>query len=64
MPLVGFESTITVFERAKTVPALHRAANVIGRGGGIDPHIIHLSGQSSWLQIPGSIPGTTKFPEK
>jgi hypothetical protein len=27
---VGFERTIRVFERAKTVHALHRAANVIG----------------------------------
>jgi hypothetical protein len=27
---VGFESTIPVFERAKTVPALDRAATVIG----------------------------------
>jgi hypothetical protein len=30
MPRVEFESTIPVFERAKTVHALDRAANVIG----------------------------------
>jgi hypothetical protein len=30
MPWVGFESTIPVFERAKTVHALDRAATVIG----------------------------------
>jgi hypothetical protein len=30
MPQVGFESTILVFERAKTVHALDRAATVIG----------------------------------
>jgi hypothetical protein len=30
MPQVGFESTIPVFKRAKTVHALDRAATVIG----------------------------------
>jgi hypothetical protein len=30
MPRVGFEQTITAFERAKTVHALDRAAIVIG----------------------------------
>jgi hypothetical protein len=30
MPRVGFESVIPVFERAKTVHALDRAAAVIG----------------------------------
>jgi hypothetical protein len=30
MPEVGFKSTIPVFERAKMVHALDRAANVIG----------------------------------
>jgi hypothetical protein len=30
MPQVGFESTVPVFERAKTVDALDRAATVIG----------------------------------
>jgi hypothetical protein len=30
MPLVGFELTIPVFERAKTIHALNRAATVIG----------------------------------
>jgi hypothetical protein len=31
MPQVGFERTIPVFERAKTVHALDRAATVIGQ---------------------------------
>jgi hypothetical protein len=31
MPRVGFEATITVFERAKTVHALDRAATVISQ---------------------------------
>jgi hypothetical protein len=30
MPQVGFEPTVQVFERAKTVHALDRAATVIG----------------------------------
>jgi hypothetical protein len=30
MPRVGFELTIPVFERAKTIHALERAATVIG----------------------------------
>jgi hypothetical protein len=30
MPRVGFEPTITAFERAKTVHALDRTASVIG----------------------------------
>jgi hypothetical protein len=30
MPQVGFELTIPVFERAKTIHALDRAATVIG----------------------------------
>jgi hypothetical protein len=33
MPRVGFEPTIPVFKRAKTVHALDRAAAVIGTGG-------------------------------
>jgi hypothetical protein len=32
MPRVGFEPTIPVFERAKTVHALDGAATVIGEG--------------------------------
>jgi hypothetical protein len=31
MPQVGFEHTILVFERAKTVDALDRVATVIGK---------------------------------
>jgi hypothetical protein len=30
MPLVGFEPTMPVFKKAKTVHALYRAATVIG----------------------------------
>jgi hypothetical protein len=30
IPRIGFEPTITVFERAKTFLALYRAASVIG----------------------------------
>jgi hypothetical protein len=37
MPQAGFELMIPVFERAKTVHALDRAATVIGRSTGI-PH--------------------------
>jgi hypothetical protein len=33
MPRVGFEPTIPVFERAKTIHALDLAASVIGRTG-------------------------------
>jgi hypothetical protein len=33
MPRVGFEATIEVFERAKTVHALDIAATVIGTSG-------------------------------
>jgi hypothetical protein len=33
MPHVGFEPTIQVFERAKTVHTLYRAATVIGKHG-------------------------------
>jgi hypothetical protein len=35
MPLVGFESTIPVSERAKAVHALDRASTVIGTEEGI-----------------------------
>jgi hypothetical protein len=34
MPQVGFEPTIPVFERVKTVHALDRAATVIGEEWG------------------------------
>jgi hypothetical protein len=33
MPLVGFEFTIPIFERAKTVHGLDRAETVIGKDG-------------------------------
>jgi hypothetical protein len=35
MPWVGFEPTIPVFERAKTLHALDRAAIVIGNYSGL-----------------------------
>jgi hypothetical protein len=37
MPRVGFESTIAVFERAKTVHASDRAATVIGLSNIVSP---------------------------
>jgi hypothetical protein len=43
MPPVGFESTISVLERTKTVRALGRAATAIGLGNGCviwTPHIV------------------------
>jgi hypothetical protein len=42
MPRVGFEPTIPVFERAKTVHALDHATTVLSRTGGIDPRILDL----------------------
>jgi hypothetical protein len=36
MPQAGFEPTISLFERAKTLHALHRAANMIGLSAFID----------------------------
>jgi hypothetical protein len=41
MPQVGFEPTIPVFERAKMVHALHRAATVIG--GNL--HLVNVNSQ-------------------
>jgi hypothetical protein len=40
MPRVGFEPTILVFARAKTVHALDRAGTVIGQSGGIAPPLL------------------------
>jgi hypothetical protein len=39
MPRVGFEPTTSVFEQAKTVHDLDRAATVIGAGGGGFTHV-------------------------
>jgi hypothetical protein len=39
MPRVGFEPTIPLFERAKTVHALDRATNVIGYPQNLAPKI-------------------------
>jgi hypothetical protein len=47
MPRVRFEPTIPVFERAKTVQALDRAATVIGQ---ISVRETALSGPLSWSQ--------------
>jgi hypothetical protein len=41
IPWVGFEPTIPVFERAKTVRALDRAATVIGFNGTIDGKLFY-----------------------
>jgi hypothetical protein len=41
MPRVGFEPTIPLLERAKTVHALDRAATVIGRNALSPPQITH-----------------------
>jgi hypothetical protein len=65
MPQVGLEPTIPVFERAKTVHALDRAATVIGLVNLI-PSLI--GGRDSWINITtgyglddrGSIPGRSK----
>jgi hypothetical protein len=43
MPRVGFESTILVFERAKTVHALGRSPTVIG-------NMRYYSGLKSYMQ--------------
>jgi hypothetical protein len=40
MPQVGFEPTIPVFEQAKTVHGLDRAATVIGRNAYIQYDIM------------------------
>jgi hypothetical protein len=39
MPRLGFEPTTPVFERAKIVHALDRAATGIGAGGGGFTHV-------------------------
>jgi hypothetical protein len=41
MPQVGFEPTIPVFERAKTVYALDRAATVVGKPDLMKPSIVY-----------------------
>jgi hypothetical protein len=43
MPQVGLEPTIPVFERAKTVHALDRAATVIGSYSGYNVNILLYS---------------------
>jgi hypothetical protein len=52
MPRVGFESTIPVFERAKTVHALNRATTVIG---GVYTKDINLS--AVLIELKGEIMG-------
>jgi hypothetical protein len=45
MPGVGFEPMTPVFERAKTIHALDRAATVIR------PDIIRLRSRGSWMKL-------------
>jgi hypothetical protein len=74
MPLVGFEATISVLERAKTVRGLDRAATAIGPfymnmniysynlGYKKDRHCDLVARIPGYRSIdPGSIPGTTRF---
>jgi uncharacterized protein (UPF0212 family) len=42
MPLVGFELTIPVFQLAKTLHALDRAATVIGKSLGLYSINVHV----------------------
>jgi hypothetical protein len=51
MPGVRFEPTITVFELAKTVHALDRAATVIGSHGA-HYHILQPDGSGSLQTLP------------
>jgi hypothetical protein len=48
MTRLGFEPTITVFERAKTVRALDHAATVIGRNLVYSPSIALVELRMSW----------------
>jgi hypothetical protein len=49
MPRVGFEPTIPVFERAKTVHALDHAATVIGKGSSIAPKLLQSIGRQYFI---------------
>jgi hypothetical protein len=48
MPRVGFESTISVFERAKTVHASDSAATVIGEPGTCSMQIDNVTAALAW----------------
>jgi hypothetical protein len=62
IPLVGFEPTIPVFERAKTVHALDLAVTVIGRSGGTAPTFLTSTRDGGeWL---GSCPGSFTHKER
>jgi hypothetical protein len=66
MPRVGFEPKIPVFERAKTVHALDRAASVIGTNkwinGSIPLWIINLSIDRGKWSAPRLDLGTLEEP--
>jgi hypothetical protein len=53
MPRVGFESTISVFERAKTIHALDPAATVIGLPSSsiynLECYMIFYRKESIWM---------------
>jgi hypothetical protein len=60
---VGFETTMPVFERAKAVYALDRAATVIGPLRSLC-NLIPITVLATDPEVPGSIPGATRFSEK
>jgi hypothetical protein len=73
MPRVGFEPTIPVFERTKTVHTLDRATTVIGKPVAQLAKIIRYFHETEDRlcglvatdpEAPGSIPGATIFSEK
>jgi hypothetical protein len=51
MPWVGFEPTVSVFEKEKTVCVLDRAATVIGPSCISLPYILHHNHQNINLDI-------------
>jgi hypothetical protein len=60
MPRVGFEPTIPVFDRAKTVHALHSAVIVIGYIIKYHGKFVYLLGQQSKIVWPFKSPRNTK----
>jgi hypothetical protein len=53
MPPVGFEPTISVLERAKTVRALDRAATAFGRGYKVEENLYLGLGEEKILNATG-----------
>jgi hypothetical protein len=51
MPKKGFEPTIPVFERVKTIHALDRVATVIGRSGDIAPQFSTSTLDGEWFSF-------------